>query len=450
MDQTAWNEIYSDLESDIADLTSRGATVDPQIYIDIDRARFAIDRGDNSAAIGIIQHLRGLLGLGAKAATRGPSAMPTFDRLDALEERLHTEARLGSCQLEMVGEEEEEAPVTRAASRNTKVNKSIKYEDISGELEKMFETAEIRDNKRAAVKAEATRLLQGREVYEEISDATKVPWWFIGLIHGMECSYSMNKHLHNGDSLKARTWQVPAGRPKKGSPPFTFKESAIDALEVDGFAGKTDWPLPMVLFRLERYNGFGYRKKFGFASPYLWSYTNHFESGKYVRDGVFDADAPSKQCGTAATLKELIERALVSFEEKPAAVAAAPKPAPAAPPAPTPVAPAPAPAPASPAPAAPAAAAAPKPEPVVAPAPAATPAPAPAAPAAPPAGVSPAVADALAAMVESSKPAATSAPPPAAAAAPSPPEAAASRAPVVSALAAVAKAAAGSDKPKPG
>ncbi|CAN0481450.1 unnamed protein product, partial [Phaeothamnion confervicola] len=210
-----------------------------------------------------------------------------------------------------------------------------------------------------------------RAVYEEIEGKTQVPWWFIGLIHGMECSFSLSKHLHNGDSLKARTWQVPAGRPKDGSPPFTFIASAVDALQYDGFAGKDDWPLPMVLYRLERYNGFGYRKKFGFASPYLWSYTNHFTSGKYVKDGVFDSNAVSKQCGAAAMLRDLMERGIVSFDKKPEqpAVAAAPQPAPAPGQAP---APAPAPAPAV------AAAPAPSPAPSPAPAPAASPAPAPA------------------------------------------------------------------------
>ena len=221
---------------------------------------------------------------------------------------------LGSARLEVVGEEEE--PPSRAASQNTKVNKSIKYEDIKDEYLKLWNACKLRPEKLSAVRREADRVVANRKVYEEIAGETQVPWWFVGLIHGMECSFSLAKHLHNGDSLKARTWQVPAGRPKEGSPPFTFVDSAVDALEYDKFAGKTDWPLPMVLFRLERYNGFGYRKKFGFASPYLWSYTSHFSSGKYVKDGVFDPNAISKQCGAAAMLRDLMERGIVSFEEK--------------------------------------------------------------------------------------------------------------------------------------
>jgi hypothetical protein len=55
---------------------------------------------------------------------------------------------------------------------------------------------------------------------------------------------------------------------------------------------------------LEAYNGWGYVKK-GINSPYLWSGTNHYTSGKYVRDGVFDPRAVSKQLGAVCMLKEL-------------------------------------------------------------------------------------------------------------------------------------------------
>ena len=430
MEQEAWNQIYTDLESDVGAMRKRGGNPSElDIVIAIDKARFAMNRGDSDEAIAIIQGLKRQLGGAVDGvATRSASPVPTLDRLDALEDNLHSATRLGSARLEVVGEDEEQP--SRAASQNTKVNKSIKYEDIKDEYIRIWDACKLRPEKLSAVRREADRVVANREVYEEIAEATDVPWWFIGLIHGMECSFSLNKHLHNGDSLKARTWQVPAGRPKEGRPPFTFVESAIDALEYDKFAGKTDWPLPMVLFRLERYNGFGYRKKFGFASPYLWSYTNHFSSGKYVKDGVFDPNAISKQCGAAAMLRDLMERGVVSFDDKaPAPVIAAaapiavapppvvPAPAPVAAPAPA-VAPVLAPAPApvvvsapsapstAPVPAPVAASPEPTPGPAVAPVAAAAnsagPAPAASAPA-PSAGVSTAVAAALAELAKRAK-----------------------------------------------
>ena len=58
-------------------------------------------------------------------------------------------------------------------------------------------------------------------------------------------------------------------------------------------------------------NGFGYRRfHSGVLSPYLWSYSNHYTSGKYVADGTFDPDAVSKQCGSAVILRRMAETGL--------------------------------------------------------------------------------------------------------------------------------------------
>jgi len=117
-------------------------------------------------------------------------------------------------------------------------------------------------------------LLKNKGRYETISKATGVPWHVIAVIHRLESNCNFGTHLHNGDSLKARTVQVPAGRPKTGTPPFTFEESAIDALGYDGATGIKDWNIVATLKFLERYNGLGYRNH-GIYSPYLCSCTNH-------------------------------------------------------------------------------------------------------------------------------------------------------------------------------
>ncbi|HXF55757.1 MAG TPA: hypothetical protein VNK52_16705 [Hyphomicrobiaceae bacterium] len=309
MDQQAWSGIYTELENDVEALTRRSGPQAPniEIYRQIDRARFALDKGELARAIAIIEDIRRRL---AAAATRSGGTPTSLDTLDALEEHLIGELRFGSARLEIVGEDEAPAE-TRAASQNTKVNRSTAFEDIADEYVAMFESAKIRPEKLSEVRWNANKIVAGREVYEKIEAKTNVPWYFTGLIHGMECSFSFSRHLHNGDSLKARTWQVPAGRPKEGNPPFTFEESACDALAYDKLAGQSDWSLARMLHRLEIYNGFGYRRKFGTASPYLWSYSNHFTSGKYVKDGVYDPNAVSKQCGAAVMLKDLVERGIV-------------------------------------------------------------------------------------------------------------------------------------------
>nr|WP_067057349.1 hypothetical protein [Mucilaginibacter sp. L294] len=142
---------------------------------------------------------------------------------------------------------------------------------------------------------------------------SSVPWYFIACVHYMECNFSFKHHLHNGDPLTGYTVHVPANRPKVGhAPPFTFEESAVDAIKLMKYDQVTNWSLSFILLKLEGYNGFGYNRK-GIHTPYLWSYSNHYTKGKYVKDGVYDADAVSSQLGAAVILKRMEQRALISI-----------------------------------------------------------------------------------------------------------------------------------------
>jgi len=145
-----------------------------------------------------------------------------------------------------------------------------------------------------------------------VGGSSKIPWYFIACAHYLECSFDFKKHLHNGDPLSGYTIRVPANRPKVGhGPPFTFEESAVDALKLMKLNEITNWNLPTVLRKLEAYNGFGYFKYHSVNSPYLWSYSNQYKKGKYVADGKFDAEAVSKQMGAAVILKRMEQRILI-------------------------------------------------------------------------------------------------------------------------------------------
>lgn len=151
--------------------------------------------------------------------------------------------------------------------------------------------------------------------YQGISNSLGgiIPWFFVGVIHNLECSLNFNQHLHNGDSLQFRTKNVPAGRPLT-NPPFTFEESARDALKMKGFDKQTDWTIEDILYKLERYNGFGYRQfHYSVKSPYLWSKSNHYIKGKYVADGKWDVNAISQQMGAAVLLKRMEEKKFISI-----------------------------------------------------------------------------------------------------------------------------------------
>ena len=154
------------------------------------------------------------------------------------------------------------------------------------------------------------RLLEHREAYRAVGAELGIPWWFVGIVHGLEASFDFDCHLHNGDPLTARTVRVPEGRPEAGAPPFNWNESAVDALRGQGLEGHRDWSVGAALDRLERYNGLGYRKR-GRPSPYLWSYSGYYEKGKYVADGRFDPEAVSRQCGGATLIRRLEDRGLI-------------------------------------------------------------------------------------------------------------------------------------------
>ena len=185
------------------------------------------------------------------------------------------------------------------------------------EYERLFEDCVIRPRRRQAVERLVAGIQENRSRYQQVSDAQGVPWGFLAVIHNMESSGDFSRHLHNGDPLEARTVQVPAGRPRGGSPPFTWEESARDAMALKRLSARTDWSLAGTLYQLERYNGWGYRLYHPqVLSPYLWSFSTHYTSGKYVADGTWSDSAASRQCGAAVLLRRMAENGLIAFADR--------------------------------------------------------------------------------------------------------------------------------------
>lgn len=197
----------------------------------------------------------------------------------------------------------------------------IKPKTKAMDYQHLYDTAVINGQKIHELKEIVTHISEGRMRYEGVAAtlANGIPWWFIGITHFMEVGHKyphqFDYHLHCGDPLTGRTFHVPKNRPDfnphhgtippSKANPYTWEESALDALRFMGYDKVHTWDIGSSLYLFEKFNGMGYNKR-GLPSPYLWSYTSHYVKGKYDQDGHYDPELVSKQPGTAAILKMLL------------------------------------------------------------------------------------------------------------------------------------------------
>lgn len=171
-------------------------------------------------------------------------------------------------------------------------------------LERLWNTCEIRPQFIPEINNSAKRISDNYLKYMKVSGVVSVPWEVIAVIHKMEGNLDFTTCLHNGEHVIGngrKTTLVPKGR----GPFATWEEAAIDAIHTESSRPKGfKWDIANTLYYLTMFNGFGYENK-GINTPYLWSYTNHYTKGKYVRDGIYDPNAVSRQCGAVPVLKVL-------------------------------------------------------------------------------------------------------------------------------------------------
>lgn len=191
-------------------------------------------------------------------------------------------------------------PVTIASSRSLEAYQDLWNNMVIGKASQVIE--------------EAKRINKYRKQFELAVYGTKVPWQFAGIIYYREDGLKFRGHPHNGDSLRRRTVNVPVGRPVKspGNPDgYTFMESFADLIMMKKWNQVPVWTMPALLYYFESNNGFGYRRlKRPILSPYVWSGTEYYRSGKYVADGRYDALCVDEQMGAAPLLRYLTDKTL--------------------------------------------------------------------------------------------------------------------------------------------
>ncbi len=143
---------------------------------------------------------------------------------------------------------------------------------------------------------------------EAVAAQVDLPAELIAALHFRESSGNFNTYLHQGD---------PLGKPAVNHPRnipifYTWEDAAVHALSDSHKAGIQDdlditqdtQDLAALGTYAEYYNGLGYHNK-GRVSPYVYSGTDHYTSGKYVRDGVFSSSAVDQQLGVLAMVQVL-------------------------------------------------------------------------------------------------------------------------------------------------
>lgn len=182
------------------------------------------------------------------------------------------------------------------------------FAEMAPRYQKAWDDIHIVAGHDSAFDASAKQILAGMDEYTEVYNDTSVIPVAVGLMHKMEADCNFNAHLHNGDPLRKKTIHVPAGRPPGIWPPLNkpvdewWRLSADDAMDFQGFDNIKDWSIPRLAYTLEAYNGWGYYYH-GVPSAYLWSFSNQYRGGKYVADGVWNANAWSGQIGAMPMLK---------------------------------------------------------------------------------------------------------------------------------------------------
>ena len=164
----------------------------------------------------------------------------------------------------------------------------------------------IKEGHRSEIRLAIKRIAAYVDLYKEAERYTGVDWRITAILHYMESGCDVRRQILNGEYITRKTKKVPKGYgPWEG-----FAESCVDAYKRHPFhKGMT---VAEVLYRMERFNGLGYIRK-GIHSPYLWSYSNHYTSGKYIEKKIlfkwvslYKKNLVSRQIGAAILLKELM------------------------------------------------------------------------------------------------------------------------------------------------
>lgn len=137
--------------------------------------------------------------------------------------------------------------------------------------------------------------------YPSVITATRVPkaWGIASFERESSSDYSCSPA--QGDKWNRVSVNVPRGL----GPYPDWAHAAIAAYKIDRLDQVALWTWARACYEGELFNGFGPRNH-GKHSGYLWAWTNIYDGGKYVLDGVWDPNAHDQQCGMIPMMVALL------------------------------------------------------------------------------------------------------------------------------------------------
>jgi lysozyme family protein len=145
-----------------------------------------------------------------------------------------------------------------------------------------------------AIEHAALSVLRNIDRYLAVENQTKgVPAALIGTLNYRESDQDFRTGLGQGDPWDRVSTHVP-----RNEGPFkSWEDAAIFYVHYDHLDDNSaPWTMPYVCWKGEIWNGFGPRNH-GIHTGYLWAGTNHYTTGKYVADGVWDPHHTDTQLG---------------------------------------------------------------------------------------------------------------------------------------------------------
>lgn len=183
----------------------------------------------------------------------------------------------------------------------------------------LWSSCEIDESHNHDVEHCSNFIMDNKDKYLAVASDLHMPFYVIGCLHYRESSFNFDTFLANGDPLfkdgvGLKTTHVP-----QGLGPFENWEQAAKASILFRWPHilTMHWDIMNTIQNLTSWNGWGSEMWHDTNSPYVWSFTNKYTSGKYASDGQWDSNLVDAQPGCAAILLSLKAKGIGLNEIKP-------------------------------------------------------------------------------------------------------------------------------------